>query len=500
MVQLRAVAAPLLSQVGNKLRNGVALKQEPAEDVEDYERSPEGSTDDEQEVKVVASRSHSLQEEPSARKVQAQKRKAAGKPQDELDKRPRKSLRSRFTDEQPQRSTHAADKRKSDQLVKQNEAEDLLAEGLLAEWQSQQSQKLSQRSQGKKYRKFRTPANIHGDEEDEPSTKERKSSFVPPSEYNSVTSSPASKTSFKNPDLATLKPDKTNGKPNRIFKAPHLPSKDDLDTTTISSTNDSSIFSKPAYDPNDSDSSSLSSAKSDVDIDEDGAMEFAAMSAERDLVKCPICQRFIDRESLDIFTNGRKLNFRDKMKFCRSHKRGEAEKEWGKQEYPEIDWRTLEARLTAYNDRLDDLIEGRRQSTFRRELREKQGSGRARKALRDVQKSKEEAVTPGYYGSRGAQLMQKHVIDTFGVRLREMAEQDAVVRTAGVSNYVRAVLVPELAVLLVKDDMALNGHDDERAREILKQSAEVGDLVNEIEEDMIKKEPGLEEDAVEEIS
>ena len=495
MVQLRAVAAPLLSQVGNKLRNGVALKQEPAEDVEDYERSPEGSTDDEQEVEVVASRSHSLQEESPARKIQAQKRKAIDKPKDELDKRPRKSLRSRFTDEQPQCSTRAADKRKSDQLVKQDEAEDLIDE-----WKSQQSQRLSQRSQGKKYGKFKTPANIHGDEEDELPTKVEKSNFVSPYGYNSVTSSPASKASFKNPDLANLKTEKTNGKPNRIFKAPHLPSKDDLDTTTISSTNDSSIFSKPAYDPNDSDSSSLSSAKSDVDIDEDGAMEFAAMSAERDLVKCPICQRFIDRESLDIFTNGRKLNFRDKMKFCRSHKRGEAEKEWGKQEYPEIDWRTLEARLTAYNDRLDDLIEGRRQSTFRRELREKQGSGRARKALRDVQKSKEEAVTPGYYGSRGAQLMQKHVIDTFGVRLREMAEQDAVVRTAGVSNYVRAVLVPELAVLLVKDDMALNGHDDERAREILKQSAEVGDLVNEIEEDMIKKEPGLEEDAVEEIS
>jgi len=47
---------------------------------------------------------------------------------------------------------------------------------------------------------------------------------------------------------------------------------------------------------------------------------------------------------------------------------------------------------------------------------------------------------------------------------------------------VQAVLVPELAVLLVKEDM---GVDDEEARGILQESIEIGDLLNEEEEEVI---------------
>ncbi len=46
----------------------------------------------------------------------------------------------------------------------------------------------------------------------------------------------------------------------------------------------------------------------------------------------------------------------------------------------------------------------------------------------------------------------------------------------------QAVLVPELAVLLVKEDM---GVDDEEARGILQESIEIGDLLNEEEEEVI---------------
>ena len=44
----------------------------------------------------------------------------------------------------------------------------------------------------------------------------------------------------------------------------------------------------------------------------------------------------------------------------------------------------------------------------------------------------------------------------------------------GVSSYVQTVLVPELAVLLIKDDMQVN---DAEARTILNESAEIGELL-----------------------
>ena len=48
------------------------------------------------------------------------------------------------------------------------------------------------------------------------------------------------------------------------------------------------------------------------------------------------------------------------------------------------------------------------------------------------------------------------------------------IASRGVSNYVQGVLIPELAVLLVKEDM---GVDDERARVIIRESGEMGDLL-----------------------
>jgi hypothetical protein len=52
---------------------------------------------------------------------------------------------------------------------------------------------------------------------------------------------------------------------------------------------------------------------------------------------------------------------------------------------------------------------------------------------------------------------------------------DNVVRTAGVVAYSQAVLVPELSVLLVKEDMGVNAED---ARQILRDSTDIGEKLN----------------------
>lgn len=47
------------------------------------------------------------------------------------------------------------------------------------------------------------------------------------------------------------------------------------------------------------------------------------------------------------------------------------------------------------------------------------------------------------------------------------------------------VLVPELTVMLVKDDMSLE--NDEEARAVLKESSSIGDLLNKEEDDHVER-------------
>jgi len=64
----------------------------------------------------------------------------------------------------------------------------------------------------------------------------------------------------------------------------------------------------------------------------------------------------------------------------------------------------------------------------------------------------------------------------FGSELRERALTDGLMRAIGIGHYVVTVLVPELAVMLVKEDMKVC---DESARQILHESARLGDILHE---------------------
>lgn len=56
----------------------------------------------------------------------------------------------------------------------------------------------------------------------------------------------------------------------------------------------------------------------------------------------------------------------------------------------------------------------------------------------------------------------------------------------GIAGFVQVVLAPHLVELLVKEDMSLEGDDwDSRAREIIAESAEAGELLNPEEQNSI---------------
>lgn len=67
----------------------------------------------------------------------------------------------------------------------------------------------------------------------------------------------------------------------------------------------------------------------------------------------------------------------------------------------------------------------------------------------------------------------------FSDKLRQLAGSDKLIAatgvSGGVSGYVASVLVPELAISLVKEDA---GVDARRAREIISESADIGELLN----------------------
>ena len=57
-----------------------------------------------------------------------------------------------------------------------------------------------------------------------------------------------------------------------------------------------------------------------------------------------------------------------------------------------------------------------------------------------------------------------------------MAASDRIIAASGTAGYVQAVLVPELALLLMQDDLKI---DETEARKVLQESSEIGELLHE---------------------
>ena len=69
----------------------------------------------------------------------------------------------------------------------------------------------------------------------------------------------------------------------------------------------------------------------------------------------------------------------------------------------------------------------------------------------------------------------EHILAEFGPELRRRAVSDGLIRVSGLIYYVITVLVPELAVMLIQEDMKVC---DETARHILQVSAHLGETLH----------------------
>jgi len=81
-----------------------------------------------------------------------------------------------------------------------------------------------------------------------------------------------------------------------------------------------------------------------------------------------------------------------------------------------------------------------------------------------------------------------YILQAFSSQLRDLASTDKLIVASGisggVSGYVHSVLVPELAVSLIVEDKDVS---PEAARDILVESADIGDILHGEEEERIPR-------------
>ncbi|KAF2093143.1 hypothetical protein NA57DRAFT_81484 [Rhizodiscina lignyota] len=231
-----------------------------------------------------------------------------------------------------------------------------------------------------------------------------------------------------------------------------------------------------------SESESLSSALDLSDVDEEAEDEESS-----DITNCPYCEAPVSRSALYDFdpkySRNKRMKIGQQAQFCRSHRRADAQLEWDKRAYPTIEWAELPSRITLLYDHVLDIIEQKRDCVFLKTLEEKIDSGRHRNLAQSMltDDTALDALVPGYYGGRGAKIMAECLTSSFGSKLRERAgREDKYIAAAGVSGFVQAVLVPEVGARLVMEDLGVN---EDRAVEVLKEAAELGDLLHDGEDE-----------------
>ncbi|KKZ62889.1 hypothetical protein EMCG_02734 [[Emmonsia] crescens] len=84
----------------------------------------------------------------------------------------------------------------------------------------------------------------------------------------------------------------------------------------------------------------------------------------------------------------------------------------------------------------------------------------------------------GYYGSRGDAVLLDHVMLHFGPHLGDMVVTEPLVANYDILAYAHEALVPELLLLLVKEDLNISEAD---AARLIDESTEIGDIINEEE-------------------
>ncbi|KAL8932250.1 MAG: hypothetical protein Q9216_006913 [Gyalolechia sp. 2 TL-2023] len=256
-------------------------------------------------------------------------------------------------------------------------------------------------------------------------------------------------------------------------------------------TSSSALSSGPSFEFDNDGSNSTSSLSSVRDVDELDASDIDKEWIEKyppgsPRTQCSICKEYVSRHFMEEFSGSKVLSVRQQQRFCKAHKVHSAESLWRERGYPTIDWHGFQKRLPEYDSALSGVLSGTCPSFYRNVFEDQIKTGANRRLKQAVLSDHGlEGLNMGYYGTKGARIIMEYIMATFASRIRRLASTDRLVSAGGVSGFVQAVLAPELAVMLVKDDMRV---DDEQARVVLMESFDIGNLLNEEEDEAIRDE------------
>ncbi|GME22338.1 hypothetical protein GTA08_BOTSDO02659 [Neofusicoccum parvum] len=198
--------------------------------------------------------------------------------------------------------------------------------------------------------------------------------------------------------------------------------------------------------------------------------------------QCPICRAPVDRLLLEEWQGSRLyMRINKQIAFCEAHKRATAAEEYAAREYPPVAFGALAARAERLRAGLVEVVRRERPSAFRDAAEEAAARGRGRNML--ATSRLDEGLTGmsvGYYGPRGRRAMEAWVTARLADEIREAAGRDRLIGYKSVSGFIQEVLVPELAMRLVAEDLDVG---EARAREVLAESGEIGELVNGVDDD-----------------
>ncbi|OBT44436.1 hypothetical protein VE00_05990 [Pseudogymnoascus sp. WSF 3629] len=201
-----------------------------------------------------------------------------------------------------------------------------------------------------------------------------------------------------------------------------------------------------------------------------------------DETKCPMCGTYVPLSLLLDFASSFPsvdpfaMRIQVQSRFCGHHRRHTAA---SSANYPPIAWPELPSRIRAHLPSIRAFLDDpdSTPSQYRDLLAKDIASGRNRTLIQSIMSEAGGRVrVPGYYGPRGARVMQEEILDVLSSELREAAVRDVVVSARGVGVYVTSVLVLEVGLLLVMDDLGVGRED---ARDVIEKSAAWGTLVNE---------------------
>lgn len=196
--------------------------------------------------------------------------------------------------------------------------------------------------------------------------------------------------------------------------------------------------------------------------------------------RCPMCDKPVTKEFLHEYSKGKRMNVREQTRFCQAHQKNSARSEWETHGFPTIEWETLDERIAEHHNFIKSILDGA--SSHYRDVMEEDVKRGKNRTLKQGIDSGNSALVSGYYGSRGFRAISENIMQAFAPQLRTRAVKDRLIAARGVPAFVQAVLVPEVALLLIQEDMQV---ECGRAREILRESTALGNLLNEELEDVV---------------